>query len=342
MRPPLVDRERTLVPVARRALAVLARRPSRRRARRLRRRRLRRRRVGRGRRSRAAGRCKGSTGRSTRTDAMPFREFPPDVPDAQPDGLLPHARSRCPTSGAIGASCCTSAAPRARCSVWVNGTEVGIEQGLAPRSRVRRHRTRAVRRERTCSPPQVVRWSDASFVEDQDQWWHAGIHREVFLYSTPRTFLADVHATASLDARSRRPARSTCRSTSTSTKRERADGWIVAARVRDRARDARSPPPSSAAPCRATPRDVPVRRPHRALAHARSPTSRRGRPRHPTGTSCRSRCSIPTATCTTPRRLDRVPPDRDPAVATFLRQRRSRCCSAASTGTTSILTPVGS
>ena len=25
----------------------------------------------------------------------------------------------------------------------------------------------------------VVRWSDASFVEDQDQWWHAGISRSI-------------------------------------------------------------------------------------------------------------------------------------------------------------------
>ena len=57
---------------------------------------------------------------------------------------------------------------------------------------------------------EVVRWSDASFVEDQDQWWHAGIHREVFLYSTPRTFLATCTRTASLtgelDDRHARPA----------------------------------------------------------------------------------------------------------------------------------------
>ena len=25
----------------------------------------------------------------------------------------------------------------------------------------------------------VVQWSDASFVEDQDQWWHAGLPRSV-------------------------------------------------------------------------------------------------------------------------------------------------------------------
>ena len=30
----------------------------------------------------------------------------------------------------------------------------------------------------------VVKWSDATFVEDQDQWWHGGITRSVFLYAT--------------------------------------------------------------------------------------------------------------------------------------------------------------
>jgi beta-galactosidase len=44
----------------------------------------------------------------------------------------------------------------------------------------------------------VVKWSDASYIEDQDQWWHAGITRSVFLYSTARVYLADVHATAGL------------------------------------------------------------------------------------------------------------------------------------------------
>lgn len=40
----------------------------------------------------------------------------------------------------------------------------------------------------------VVRYSDASFVEDQDQWWFGGIHRSVYLYSTEQTFIADVEA----------------------------------------------------------------------------------------------------------------------------------------------------
>ena len=44
----------------------------------------------------------------------------------------------------------------------------------------------------------VVKWSDATFVEDQDQWWHGGITRSVYLYATPRIHLADVRVNAGL------------------------------------------------------------------------------------------------------------------------------------------------
>ena len=44
----------------------------------------------------------------------------------------------------------------------------------------------------------VVQWSDASFVEDQDHWWQAGIQRDVFLYMTPKSFIQDVLAIGDL------------------------------------------------------------------------------------------------------------------------------------------------
>src|SRR5438445_108678 len=40
----------------------------------------------------------------------------------------------------------------------------------------------------------VVKWSDASFIEDQDQWWHGGVTRSVFLYATGPVHLADIRA----------------------------------------------------------------------------------------------------------------------------------------------------
>lgn len=45
----------------------------------------------------------------------------------------------------------------------------------------------------------VVRWSDATYLEDQDHWHHAGLHRSVELVALPAVRIADVHATADRD-----------------------------------------------------------------------------------------------------------------------------------------------
>jgi beta-galactosidase len=42
----------------------------------------------------------------------------------------------------------------------------------------------------------VVRWSDGSFLEDQDHWWMAGIHREVYLYSVGTSSIRDIFVRA--------------------------------------------------------------------------------------------------------------------------------------------------
>ncbi len=45
----------------------------------------------------------------------------------------------------------------------------------------------------------VIRWSDGSYVEDQDHWWMAGIHRHVYIYSTALTYIGDIFACGDLD-----------------------------------------------------------------------------------------------------------------------------------------------
>ncbi len=45
----------------------------------------------------------------------------------------------------------------------------------------------------------VSQFSDGSFMEDQDQWWHAGIVRSVYLQAMPKNHIFDVFATATLD-----------------------------------------------------------------------------------------------------------------------------------------------
>ncbi|TGG95472.1 beta-galactosidase [Natronospirillum operosum] len=46
----------------------------------------------------------------------------------------------------------------------------------------------------------VIRWSDGSWLEDQDMWWLSGVFRDVFLLFKPDRRLEDVALTSSLDA----------------------------------------------------------------------------------------------------------------------------------------------
>jgi beta-galactosidase len=49
----------------------------------------------------------------------------------------------------------------------------------------------------------VVRWSDSSYIEDQDQWWMAGIYRDVYLVSTEAALVEDIFARADYDPATR-------------------------------------------------------------------------------------------------------------------------------------------
>ena len=46
----------------------------------------------------------------------------------------------------------------------------------------------------------VIRWSDGSYLEDQDMWWLSGVFRDVTLLSKPKQCIEDVFITPDLDA----------------------------------------------------------------------------------------------------------------------------------------------
>ncbi len=52
----------------------------------------------------------------------------------------------------------------------------------------------------------VQRWSASTWVEDQDMWWMAGIHRSVVLYHTPARRIADVFVSTATIAQDRSSA----------------------------------------------------------------------------------------------------------------------------------------
>jgi beta-galactosidase len=81
--------------------------------------------------------------------------------------------------------------------VWVNGQKVGYSEDSKLPSEF--DVTRFVGPGRNMIAIQVYRWSDGSYLEDQDFWRVSGIEREVFLMAAPRTRVRDFFVHAGLD-----------------------------------------------------------------------------------------------------------------------------------------------
>ncbi|MET7779096.1 glycoside hydrolase family 2 TIM barrel-domain containing protein [Streptomyces mirabilis] len=121
---------------------------------------------------------------------MPWGEFPPASPGANPTGVYERELD-VPAEWAGRRIVLQVGAAESVLLVHVDGRPVGVSKDshLAAEfdlSDVVRPGERALLR------LTVVKWSDASHLEDQDQWWHAGITRSVLLYATDPLRLADV------------------------------------------------------------------------------------------------------------------------------------------------------
>lgn len=81
--------------------------------------------------------------------------------------------------------------------VWVNGTRVGYSQGSMTPAEFRV--TALVRPGTNTIAVEVYRWSDGSYLEDQDMWRLSGIYREVFLFATPPVHVRDFFTRTELD-----------------------------------------------------------------------------------------------------------------------------------------------
>jgi len=82
--------------------------------------------------------------------------------------------------------------------LWCNGQWVGYSQDsrlpaefdLSPYLQVGKNSLAVM----------VLRWSDGSYLEDQDMWWLSGIFRDVSLLTKPKQHICDVFITPDLDA----------------------------------------------------------------------------------------------------------------------------------------------
>jgi beta-galactosidase len=121
---------------------------------------------------------------------MPFPHRPPEVPADNPTGIYDRS-FEVPAGWAAGRRVVLHAgAAESVLIVSLNGEEIGVSKDshLAAEFDLTPHLRSGANDLRL----RVVKWSDASFIEDQDAWWHGGITRSVFLYATHPVHLADL------------------------------------------------------------------------------------------------------------------------------------------------------
>jgi beta-galactosidase len=128
---------------------------------------------------------------------MPFAGPPPRVPEANPTGLY-RRRFRVPEGWCDRRVVLHVGGAESVLLVWLNGTLLGMskdsrlpaEFDLTPQLDPSGENLLAA---------MVVRWSDATYLEDQDHWFMGGLYRSVYCYSTAPTWLADMKLDGALE-----------------------------------------------------------------------------------------------------------------------------------------------
>ena len=82
--------------------------------------------------------------------------------------------------------------------LWINGQPVGYSQDS--RLPAEFNITPYIRPGENLLAVRVYRWSDGSYLEDQDMWFLSGIFRDVYLVATPNVHIRDFWVRTELDA----------------------------------------------------------------------------------------------------------------------------------------------
>ena len=82
--------------------------------------------------------------------------------------------------------------------LWINGQQVGYSEDS--RTFAEFNITQYLNSRENTIAVEVYRWSDGSYLEDQDFWRLSGIYRDVLLYATPKVQIRDYFIQCDLDA----------------------------------------------------------------------------------------------------------------------------------------------
>lgn len=81
--------------------------------------------------------------------------------------------------------------------LWINGQKVGYSQGSMTPAEF--NITKYIQSGENTLAVEVYRWSDGSYLEDQDMWRFSGIYRDVFLVAKSKQAIYDFYITTDLD-----------------------------------------------------------------------------------------------------------------------------------------------
>ena len=128
---------------------------------------------------------------------MPFAQLPPTVPQENPTGVYQREFSL-PTSWKNKRVVLSIGGFESVAILSINGQEVGVakDSRLASEFDITDFLNNGSNRVEI----KVIKWSDSTFIEDQDQWWHGGITRSVKLFATEHVFIERLYATPGLEA----------------------------------------------------------------------------------------------------------------------------------------------
>ena len=127
---------------------------------------------------------------------MPFDQLPPSVPLDNPTGVYEREFSL-PSSWKNKRVVLSIGGFESLAILTINGREVGVakDSRLASEFDITDFITNGSNRVQI----RVIKWSDSTFIEDQDQWWHGGITRSVKLFATEYVFIERLYATPGLE-----------------------------------------------------------------------------------------------------------------------------------------------
>ncbi len=127
---------------------------------------------------------------------IPFPEMPPEVPRENPTGIY-RRTFRLPAHWAGRRTVIHFEGAESYFVLFVNGERIGDSKDS--RAVTEFEITDALKAGENQLTVAVVKWSDGTFIEDQDHWYLPGLSRSVHLYSTNPSYIGDLFARTTLD-----------------------------------------------------------------------------------------------------------------------------------------------